>query len=40
MTAWDWIKAAGLVFGGLLVGTVLGVLLLYSVLLLTHQPPV
>lgn len=40
MSWWDWIKAVGLVLGGLLVGTALGVLLLYGVLLLTHQPPV
>lgn len=40
MTAWDWIKAAGLVLGGLLVGAVLGVLLLYGVLVLVHQPSV
>lgn len=40
MTTWDWIKAAGLVLGGLVVGAVLGVLLLYGVLVITYVPSV
>lgn len=40
MTAWDWVKAAGLVLGGLAVGAVAGVLLLYVALVVSYTPPV
>lgn len=40
MSVWDWVKAAGLVLGGLVVGVLLGILLLYLALVAAHNPPV